>query len=79
MGIGWGGMGEGLGGGVLGVTLIGNGRNRPVAAIGHLRIQGLSSRREAADAITMAANGYRVFIAAKRHWLSPLGDSTGRP
>ncbi len=33
MGIGWGGMGEGLGGGVLGVTLIGNGRNRPVAAL----------------------------------------------
>ncbi len=31
MGIGWGGMGEGLGGGVLGVTLIGNGQNRPEA------------------------------------------------
>lgn len=31
MGIGWGGMGEGLGGGMLGVTLIGNGRNRPEA------------------------------------------------
>lgn len=46
MGIGWGEMGEGLGGGVLGVTLIGNGQNRPeTARNGHSinALSGLSS------------------------------------
>ena len=60
MGIGWGGMGEGLGGGVLGVTLIGNGQNRPETAIRSTRFQVYQARGASPLSTLTRTRSYRL-------------------
>lgn len=60
MGIGWGGMGEGLGGGVLGVTLIGNGQKRPETAIRSTRFQVYQARGASPLSTLTRTRSYRL-------------------
>lgn len=55
-----GGMGEGLGGGVLGVTLIGNGQNRPETAIRSTRFQVYQARGASPLSTLTRTRSYRL-------------------